>query len=156
MNEVMVTGSFDPVTVGHIDIIKRAAKVFGRVAVVMFINEAKEYMFSVNQRLEMLRAACESIDGVRVDNSYGRVVDYAAEHGIKTVVRGIRNGADLDYEMKMASYNKENGGIETLFFMADPELIECSSTLVRQMIREKKSLTGILPEGACMIVEKEI
>lgn len=154
MNEVMITGSFDPVTNGHVDIIKRAARIFGAVAVVMFINEAKEYMFTAEKRLEMLRAACEDMEGVRVDSSNGYVVEYAAQHGIKTVIRGIRNSADLEYEVKMAEYNREKGGIETLFLMADERLSECSSTLARKKIREKESLGEILPQKVLEIAEK--
>ena len=152
-NEVMITGSFDPVTNGHIDIIKRTAAIFENTAVVMFINDAKAYMFTAEQRLEMLRAACRDIDGVRVDYSLGRVVDYALENGIKTVVRGIRNAADLDYEVKMALYNKENGGVETVFLPAKEELLECSSTMVRKAITEGSTPWNLVPYEVGIIIE---
>lgn len=153
-NEVMITGSFDPVTLGHVDIIKRAAAIFEKVAVVMFINENKDYMFTKEQRLEMLKAACQGIFGVRVDASDGLVVDYAKSHGIKCVVRGIRNNEDLEYETKMAEYNKEKGGIETVFLVAEGELSLCSSTRVRQIALQNGGINDLVPVEVAGIIEK--
>ena len=127
------------------DIIRRAANIFDNVAVVMFINPEKKYMFEKDDRLEMIKAACQGIKSVRVDESDGMVIDYAAKNGIKTVVRGVRNVIDYEYETKMAAFNKEKGGVETVFFMAEERLCDCSSTEVRRRIEKGETLEGIVP-----------
>ena len=154
MNEVMITGSFDPITLGHMDIIRRASEVFEKVAVVMFINPKKEYTFTLNERYDMIKAACQGINGVRVDYSEGMVVDYAAAHGIKTVVRGVRNHEDLEYEIKMAEFNKEKGGIETVLFIAEESFSEISSTKAREMIKKGMPLEEILPRETLEMVQR--
>lgn len=150
MNEVMITGSFDPITLGHMDIIKRAAKMFDRIAVVMFINPEKKYMFTLEQRLSMIKASCEMLEGIRVDYSEGTVVDYARDHGIKTIVRGVRNSKDYEYERTMESYNKMHGGLETVFLFSNEDLKNCSSTVVRDIIENKGDLDSVLP---CEIIQ---
>ena len=137
MNEVMITGSFDPITLGHMDIIRRSAEIFEGVAVVMFINP---------ERHKMMKAALKDIKGVRVDYSEGMVIDYAASHGIKTVVRGVRNSEDLEYEKRMAKFNKEKGGIETVLLIAEDTLAEISSTKAREMIKKGVPLEEIMPK----------
>ena len=146
MNEVMITGSFDPITLGHMDIIRRSAEIFEGVAVVMFINPEKEYTFTLEERHEMMKAALKDIKGVRVDYSEGMVIDYAASHGIKTVVRGVRNSEDLEYEKRMAKFNKEKGGIETVLLIAEDTLAEISSTKAREMIKKGVPLEEIMPK----------
>ena len=146
MSEVMITGSFDPITLGHMDIIKRAAELFSSVAVVMFINPEKEYMFTLEQRFSMIKSSCEKISGVRVDYSEGMVVDYVKDHNIKAILRGVRNAQDYEYEKQMALFNKINGGVETIFLSAKEELEHCSSTLARRMIKNGEIPKGILPQ----------
>ncbi len=130
MAKLLFAGSFDPPTTGHIDLIRRASKT-GNVTVGIFINPEKEYLFSTDERAEMLRRATADIPGTTVITCDGYTADYARDGGYTHLVRGYRNDADLSYEREMATYNRNRGGIETLLLAADPALADVSSTLVR-------------------------
>ena len=146
MGAVILPGSYDPVTLGHLDMIRRAAEKYSEVYAVIFINPSKEYLFSEEQRLEMLRLACEDIPGVRVDFYSGRVVDYMREHGIGKIIKGYRNECDLEYEKVQAEYNLREGGYETELWQASEDFVSVSSTLARSLIASKEEISGILPE----------
>ncbi len=133
MPKLLFAGSFDPPTLGHIDLIRRAA-CRGDVTVGIFVNPEKTYLFSTEQRREMLLAATADIPGVTVVISDGYTADYARAGGYTHLVRGYRNETDLAYEKKMADYNLARGNIETLLLPADPTLADVSSTLVRTAI----------------------
>jgi pantetheine-phosphate adenylyltransferase len=143
--KAIVPGSYDPITLGHLDIIERAAKENGEVYVVAFINPEKKYLFSVSERLEMMRRAVGKIKNVRVDFSAGRVVDYMKEKGISKIYKGYRNDADLQYEKIQAKYNFDFGGYETVLLKADDALSGVSSTLARKAIFDGDELSKILP-----------
>ena len=146
MGAVILPGSYDPVTLGHVDIIRRAAAEYPEVYAVIFINPNKEYLFSETERLKMLELACEDMPGVRVDFCKGRVVDYMREHGIEKIIKGYRNGADLEYERIQAEYNLKFGGYETELWKADEKFRHISSTLARSAIADKCEMAEILPE----------
>ncbi len=154
-NEVIVTGSFDPITLGHMDIIKRAASVFEKVRVVMFINPEKEYMFSEDERFLMMKKACCELENVSVDRSSGMVIHYVKENQISAIIRGIRNSEDYLYEVKMAEYNKKHGGVDTLFFQANEKLEVCSSTIVRERILNSEPLDDLLPASVISIINNK-
>ena len=143
---VILPGSYDPVTLGHLDIIRRAAEKYGEVYAVVFINPEKQYTFSLEDRVAMLMLATEDIDGCMVSYSTGRVVDYMREHGIDRIVKGYRNDADLAYERPQAEYNKLHGGYETEYMLSRPEYAHLSSTLARERLAARESLEGVLPE----------
>lgn len=137
--KAIVTGSFDPVTTGHLDLIKRASRLFDEVYAVVFVNPQKDYFFPIGRRVEMLRLACAEIENVTVDGSAGLVADYCRLHGISVIVRGIRNSRDIDYETEMADINRVlGGGLETVFLSARKELADVSSSAVRQKLSEGK------------------
>ena len=146
MSAVILPGSYDPVTLGHLDIIRRAAAQYSEVYAVMFINPDKKYLFSEEDRLQMLRLACEDVPGVKVDFSEGRVVDYMRERGISKIIKGYRNGADLEYEKVQAEYNLREGGFETELWLADEKFTNLSSTLARDAIAKGEDASEILPE----------
>lgn len=146
MSAVILPGSYDPVTLGHLDIIRRAAAQYSEVYAVMFINPDKKYLFSEEDRLQMLRLACEDVPGVKVDFSEGRVVDYMRERGISKIIKGYRNGADLEYEKVQAEYNLREGGFETELWLADEKFTNLSSTLARDAIAKGEDTSEILPE----------
>ena len=152
--KVILPGSYDPITLGHLDVILRAAELYGEVYVVAFINPAKKYMFSPEERVQMLALATEGIAGVTVGFSEGRVVDYMREHGIERIVKGYRNTADLEYEKAQAEYNLQHGGFETELILASPEYESISSTLARERIKSGGSLSGILPENVISFINK--
>lgn len=127
-------GSFDPVTQGHQDVLRRAAALFDEVVVCVMFNANKTGRLPVAERLDRLRAAASGSGNVTVDShTGGLLVDYCRGNGIDVVIRGVRGAADLDYEMPMARMNHELAGIETFFIAADPTLAHVSSTLVSAM-----------------------
>lgn len=143
---VILPGSYDPVTVGHLDIIKRVAATEDEVYVVIFVNENKKYTFSLEDRVNMLMLATEELDNVLVSFSLGRVVDYMREHGITRIVKGYRNDADLEWERVQAEYNLYHGNFETELILCRDEYREISSTLVRERLKCGESVKGLVPD----------
>ena len=132
--KVILPGSYDPITLGHLEIIKRAAEKFDEVFVTVFINPEKEYMFSTGDRVKMLELATEDIKNVTVGSSDGYVVDYMRERGIDKIVKGYRNDVDLEYEMRQAEFNLSRGGYETELWKCREGLEGVSSTAAREAI----------------------
>jgi pantetheine-phosphate adenylyltransferase len=150
---VILPGSYDPVTLGHLDVIRRASEKYESVYAVVFINSEKKYRFSLEDRVKMLILATEELDNVIVSYSLGYVVDYMREHGIEKIVKGYRNDSDLEYEREMARYNLCRGGYETEFLLADEKYTHVSSTLARQALDEGLDLSEILPRRVISFIE---
>ena len=160
MRIALIPGSFDPITLGHVNIIERAAKMFDKVYVAVMINDAakydsslssKKYMFSMEERLEIARLSLAHIENVEVIARTGMLIDLFDELSATAIVKGIRNSADLEYEMIHAKWNKaHNQRAETLFLPADESLTSISSTEVRRIIEsgELDVLIGIVTDGA--------
>ena len=145
----IVPGSFDPITNGHISVIRRAAELCERVFVAVMINSEKEYMFSLEERLEIAKAACEGMPRVSVISSRGMLYELAHELSAEVIVKGVRNDVDREYELRMAEYNREhNPEVTTVLLEAESELAEVSSTAVRKIICENREPCTLLPEGA--------
>ena len=142
---VIMPGSYDPVTLGHTEMIRRVAKTEDEVYVVIFVNPNKEYTFSLEDRVAMLMLATEDLDNVIVSYSLGYVVDYMREHDIDRIVKGYRTDADLEWEREQAEYNLKHGGYETELILCDEEYRHISSTLVRKRIKDGESLSDVLP-----------
>ena len=151
---VILPGSYDPVTLGHLDIIRRASDLYEEVFAVVFINPEKNYMFSSDDRVNMLRLAVSDLPNVRVDYSDGLVIDYMAERGIEKIVKGYRNNTDLEYEKIQAEYNLKFGGFETELLLADGRFSDVSSTLAREKIENGENLSDILPDSVIEYIEK--
>lgn len=144
MRIALIPGSFDPLTLGHVNIIERASKMFDKVFVAVMINDSakydsslssKKYMFSMEERLEIARLSLSHIENVEVIARTGMLIDLVDEISATAIVKGIRNSADLEYEMIHARWNKEhNPRAETLFLPADESLTQVSSTEVRRII----------------------
>ena len=132
--KVILPGSYDPVTLGHLDIIKQAAQKYEEVYVVAFVNPAKKYTFSVDERVKMLLLATDDIENCICSFSNGLVIDYMRDHEITKIVKGYRNQTDYDYEMVQAKWNLEHGGYDTDLVPADPALVNISSTEARRLI----------------------
>lgn len=141
-------GSFDPVTSGHIDVIERAARVFGEVVVTVAPNLAKDSLFSVPERIEMLREATKHVANVRIDSFSDRLlVDYAREIGARVMVKGLRAVSDFEYEFQMALMNRNQAPeIETVFMATGAEYSYLSSSLVKQIAILGGSVKGLVPE----------
>lgn len=139
-------GSFDPVTNGHLDIIKRAAQLFSEVVVAVLINPAKAGSFPLEKRLELLSRACAQIPNVRIDHFDGLLVDYMRKTGAKVVVRGLRAVSDFENEFQMAQVNHQMAPeVETLFMMTTPQCAYLSSSVVREIARFGGDISGFVP-----------
>ncbi len=135
MKKAMITGTFDPITIGHADIIRRVSEIFDVVFVVAFENAEKKCMFTPEKRLELMRRACSGFQNVVTDYYDGYVVDYMKIHEIDVIVRGIRSAADADYELFMAKRNRElYEKAETVFLPVSEGLENVSSTAAREAI----------------------
>lgn len=141
----LIPGSFDPVTLGHESLIRRAAHLFDRVFVVLFCNPDKAGRFSHAQRLSFLRAVCQKYPNVTVDEDDGMVVDYVKRHGISAIVKGVRNAEDLAYEYPQAVYNRDHSGVETLLLIPEEGTEEISSTAVRTALSHGDIPKELLP-----------
>jgi len=143
----LVAGSFDPVTKGHMDIISRAAKMFQKVTVCAFVNPDKEYLLSLDEKRELLSAACKDLANVTVASDSGMLYAFCNAHGIDLIVKGVRNNEDAAVEYAAAAFNYEHGGVKTLLLEADPDLLSVSSSLVKDRLIEGKSISELLPKG---------
>ena len=143
---VIMPGSYDPVTVGHAEMIRRVAEREDEVYVVVFTNPNKSYTFSLDDRVAMLMLATEDLDNVFVSYSMGYVVDYMRDHDIERIVKGYRSEADLLWEREQAEYNLKHG-YETELILADEAYRDISSTLVRDRLERGESIDGLVPEA---------
>jgi pantetheine-phosphate adenylyltransferase len=146
VRRVIYPGSFDPVTNGHLDIILRAARLHDEVYVVVGANMAKEALFTVDERLAMLRDVTKSQPNVRVDKFRGLLVEFCQEHQIQAIVKGLRAVSDFEYEMEMAQMNYRLAEIETLFMTANPLYSFLRSSLVKEIARYGGDVSSLVPE----------
>ena len=139
-------GSFDPVTNGHLDLIKRASKIFSRLFVAVLRNQDKDPMFEIDERLEMLRETTSAWPNVEVDSFHGLLADYARRKEARVILRGIRAVSDYEYELQMALMNRKLAPqVETVFMLPAEAYSFLSSRLVREVARLGGSLRGLVP-----------
>jgi pantetheine-phosphate adenylyltransferase len=139
-------GTYDPVTNGHLDIVRRAAGLFDRVVMAVIENPAKEPLFPVAERVEMLREAVADLDNVEVDSFTGLLVDYARSKGAGVIVKGLRAVSDFDYELQMAQMNRHLAEVETFFVPTSAKWSYLSSSLVKEVARFGGDVSGLVPE----------
>ena len=150
-------GSYDPVTNGHVDVIRRAAALFDEVVVAVLHNPAKAGTFTVEERLGFLREALGDVGGVRVEAFAGRlIVDVCRELDAPVLVKGLRGGTDFAYELPMALMNRHLTGLETLFLPGDPELGHVSSSLVKEVVRYGGDVSGLVPDPVRVALEERL
>ena len=133
MSRAVCPGSFDPVTVGHLDVIGRVAELYDGVIVAVGSNVGKSALFTPDERVAMLQEACVEWPSVEVTLFSGLLVDFCAAHDVDVIVKGLRSGADYDYELGMAQMNRRLTGVDTAFLPTAPELAYVSSSLVREV-----------------------
>jgi len=138
-------GTFDPVTLGHLDIIERAARQFEQVVVAVSTNSSKAPLFSLEERIALVKEATAALDNIEVDSFDGLLVDYARRRGAHLIVKGLRVVSDFEYEMQMAQMNVRLGGVETLFMVASPAYSFLSSSLVKEVARLGGDVEGLVP-----------
>lgn len=148
----IVPGSFDPITVGHMDIIKRAVTIFDQVIVLVVINADKHPSFTTEERVDMIRRsiAGQGLDTVQVDSYQGLLVDYAKQAGACAIVKGLRAVSDFEYEFQMALINKElNMDVETVFLSTSSENLYLSSSVVKQIASFGGDIARFVPSEIC-------
>ena len=156
MRIAVFPGSFDPVTVGHLDIIARAAKLFDRVYVSIVPNGEKTHpMFTDGQKLALMRASVAEFPNVEAELGGGLLTDYALRRGAQFLVRGVRNGTDFDAEQQLSLIYRDvsGGALETVLLIAEPKLQHISSTMVREMIKYGQDLEKYMPLRAAELVK---
>ncbi len=137
MSHALIPGSFDPMTLGHLNIVKRALEEYDRVTVAVMINDAKAYAHTIEERAEMARLTVAGLPQVQVVTDRGMLVDLFDRIGATAIVKGVRNEKDLAYEKTMADYNlAKNPRAKTVFYEADPAFGDLSSTVVREMLKK--------------------
>jgi pantetheine-phosphate adenylyltransferase len=139
-------GSFDPVTNGHLDIVKRGLKLFDKIIVTILYNPGKETLFSVEERLGMLRESIKSLSHIEIDRYDGLLVDYAAKRKAQAILRGMRAVSDFEYEFQMALMNRRlNREIQTVFLMTGLRWIFTSSSIIKEAARFGGNIEGMVP-----------
>ncbi|MDP4085705.1 MAG: pantetheine-phosphate adenylyltransferase [Bacillota bacterium] len=139
-------GSFDPITYGHLDIIKRGAKVFDEVYVVVLNNSSKNPLFTVKERMELISAVTKEIPNVKVDEFHGLLVDYAKSVNANAILRGLRAVSDFEYEMQITSMNRVlDEDIETLFVMTNNQYSFLSSSIVKEVAAYNANISELVP-----------
>ena len=139
-------GSYDPVTMGHLDVIVRAADLYDEVIVAVLHNAAKRGTFGVDERIKLLDAALVGVPNVRIEAFSGRLlVDVCREAGAQAIVKGLRGDTDFAYELPMAQMNRHLAGVETIFLPGDPRLGHVSSSLVKEVAALGGDITGLVP-----------
>jgi pantetheine-phosphate adenylyltransferase len=145
MTHAVCPGSFDPPTLGHLDVIERTAALFDRVTVAVLVNPDKRGLFTIEERLDLLSDACGRWPRVEVDSFEGLLVDYCRARGIQAIVKGLRAVSDFDYELQMAQMNRGLTGVSTLFVPTRAEFSFVSSSLVKQVALYGGDVDQLLP-----------
>ncbi|TLF79269.1 pantetheine-phosphate adenylyltransferase [Nocardia cyriacigeorgica] len=145
MAAALCPGSFDPVTNGHLDVFARAAAQFDEVVVTVNVNPKKQGMFTVDERMELLRESVAHLPNVRVASWQGLTVDFAKQEGITAIVKGLRDAGDFGYELQMAQMNHKLAGVDTFFIATNPSLSYLSSSLVKEVATYGGDVSDMLP-----------
>ncbi|RMG79432.1 MAG: pantetheine-phosphate adenylyltransferase [Bacteroidetes bacterium] len=147
MKIAVFPGSFDPITLGHVDLVKRAIPLFDRIVVAIGQNSSKKYLFTLEQRLKAINAVFRDHPTVSVTSYEGLTADFCKKAGARFMLRGLRNASDFDYEKTISQLNHIIGdGIETVFLISRPEFSHISSTIVREIIKGGGDASVFLPE----------
>ena len=148
MSTAICPGSFDPITNGHINIIKRTALLFDEVIVLVSVNSQKKYTFSAEERTELAKTACADIKNVRVESYNGLLAEYAEKAGAETLVKGLRAVSDFEYEFQLSLINKKlNPNLETLFMPTDAKYMYLSSSMVREVADYGGDISEFIPQS---------
>lgn len=147
MSTAVFPGSFDPVTTGHVDLIRRASRMFDRLVVGVLVNSAKQPLFSKEERVAMLREITADQDNIEVSSFEGLLVDFVKEKHADAIVRGLRTPGDFEYELPLAQANhKLSVQADTIFLASAPEYSYISSSAVRELLRYQADISGYVPE----------
>ncbi|CAN2207887.1 CoaD Phosphopantetheine adenylyltransferase [Candidatus Nanopelagicaceae bacterium] len=145
MKRSVCPGSFDPITFGHLDIIERASEQFDEVVVAVLANRTKASLFTVEERMEMIRQTTAKYKNVKVDSWHGLLVDYCKTNSIQAIVKGLRAVTDFDYELQMAQINLQGTGVETMFMATAPAHSFLSSSIVKELAHFGGDVSSMVP-----------
>ena len=146
MKRVVCPGSFDPITFGHLDIIERASSLFDEVVVAVLVNQTKKTLFTVEERIAMIKEVTAAHPNVKVDSWSGLLVDYCKKNEIPMIVKGLRAVTDFDYELQMSQINLQLQGVETLFMSTAPAHSFLSSSLIKEIASYGGDVSSYVPE----------
>ena len=147
MKRVVCPGSFDPITFGHLDIIERASTLFDEVVVAVLVNQTKKTLFTVQERIEMIKEVTAKYPNVKVDAWTGLLVDYCKKNEIPMIVKGLRAVTDFDYELQMSQINLQLQGVETLFMSTAPAHSFLSSSLIKEIAVYGGDVSSYVPDA---------
>lgn len=166
MKRCVCPGSFDPVTLGHLDVIARAARLYDEVVVAVLDNPSKKGLFTLDERVELLRTEVSDLERERADEGLGAVrvipfggrllVDLCREVDAQAIVKGLRGEVDYSYELPMAVMNRRLTGVETLFMPGEPGLSEVSSSLIKEVARYGGDVTGLVPHRVLAALKERL
>lgn len=152
MSIAVCPGSFDPITLGHVDVVRRARSMFDEVVVAVAHNASKQSLLAPEERVRLAADALAGLEGVRVVSTDGLLVDLVRDVGARAVVKGLRSGADLDAELAMALMNRHLSGVETVFVLGDPARAHIASSLVKDVARHGGPIDDMVtPEVAAAV-----
>ena len=148
MKIAVFPGSFDPITIGHVQIVKRALPLFDKIIIAVGVNSQKKYLYSLDERLDGIERVFIDDPKIEVDQHEGLTAHYCIKKNARYLLRGLRNASDFDYEKQLSQMNQIIGdGVETVFFISQPEFSHISSTLVREVIKGGGDASMFLPKG---------
>ena len=147
MSGAVCPGSFDPVTLGHVDVFERAAAQFDELIVVVLTNPNKSGMFDVAERIAMIEESTTHLPNLTVEAGSGLVVDFVKAHGLTAIVKGLRTGTDFEYELQMAQMNKHIAGVDTFFVATTPRYSFVSSSLAKEVAGLGGDVSALLPDA---------
>ena len=147
MKKAIFPGTFDPFTIGHFSVVKRALTFMDEIIIGIGVNDSKRTWFPTERRVEMIRALYAAKPRISVEAYSGLTVDFARERGAGFIIRGIRTVHDFEYEETIADINRKLAGVETILLFTEPELTSISSTIVRELLQYGKDVSAFLPEG---------
>lgn len=147
MKLAVFPGSFDPITKGHEDIVRRALPIFDKIVIAIGVNSKKESLFSLEQRTQWIKSVFKNDNKIEIKSFEGLTVHFCQSLNAKYILRGLRNSSDFDYEKTISQLNNALGGIETVFLISSPEYSHISSTIVREIILGKGDASSFIPKG---------
>jgi pantetheine-phosphate adenylyltransferase len=156
MSGAVCPGSFDPVTLGHVDVFERTAAQFDEVVVAVLVNPNKSGMFTADERIELIRETTRHLPNLRVESGSGLVVDFVTSRGLTAIVKGLRTGTDFEYELQMAQMNRHVAGVDTFFVATNPQYAFVSSSLAKEVASLGGDVSELLPEPVNVALQAKL
>ena len=156
MKTAVYAGSFDPITNGHLDILKAGAQMFDKVVIAVAKNNSKKNLLTVEERIQLIKESTKDIPNVEVDSYEGLTVEYAKKHNAQILLRGLRTASDFEYEMQISQTNRKLAGdIKTVFLTANPEFSYVSSSVVREILANNGEVSNFVPQPVAKYLTKK-